>query len=184
MGRHSLAWRCSLRRRQWAADLAGLCSRLPVQRMGGHPARAYAGHDWSLWCRPPPELFGSACQFAGLGARLSFGGRRASHSASYTAGRRAHTCGREAAALAFRRRVRGLSQPHVALNSWVLLGAWPLNIGEVATEHSRTLAPGQHRKAAGLSVYSASAREQCDFSGIVHRYITMEDSTKVALARR
>jgi protein-S-isoprenylcysteine O-methyltransferase Ste14 len=39
----------------------------------------------------------------------------------YSAACRAHTCGREAAALAVRRRVRGLVQPHVAANSWVLL---------------------------------------------------------------
>jgi 2-polyprenyl-6-methoxyphenol hydroxylase-like FAD-dependent oxidoreductase len=63
------------------------------------------GHDWSLWRRPPPELFGSSCQFAGLGARFLFGSRLAIHGAPYTAARRAHTCGREAVALAVRRRV-------------------------------------------------------------------------------
>src|SRR5205807_2757591 len=100
-----------------AAVLAGLRARPPVQRIGGHPTRAYAGHVGSLWCHPPPELFGSARQLAGLGARLSVWGRRASPSASYTAARRAHACGREAAALAVRRRVRGLSQPHVTVDS-------------------------------------------------------------------
>ena len=30
----------------------------PVQRVGRHPARAYAGHDWYLWRYSPPELFG------------------------------------------------------------------------------------------------------------------------------
>jgi protein-S-isoprenylcysteine O-methyltransferase Ste14 len=41
-----------------AADLAGVCARPPVQRISSHSARAYAGHDWSLWRRPPPELSG------------------------------------------------------------------------------------------------------------------------------
>jgi hypothetical protein len=104
---------------------AGLCARPPVQRLGGHPARAYAGHERCLWHHSPPELCRVARQLSGLGARLSFGGRRASHSASYTAARRAHTCGREAAALAVRRRVRGLSKPHVAPSSQALLGTAP-----------------------------------------------------------
>jgi protein-S-isoprenylcysteine O-methyltransferase Ste14 len=38
-----------------------------------------------------------------------------------TAARRAHTCGREAAAIAFRRRVRSLLQPHVTTDSGALL---------------------------------------------------------------
>jgi hypothetical protein len=86
-----------------------------LDRVGGHPARAYAGHEGCLWHHSPPELSRVARQLSGLGARLSFGGRGASHSASYTAARRAHTCVREAAALAVRRRVRGLSKPHSRL---------------------------------------------------------------------
>jgi hypothetical protein len=54
-------------------------------------------------CCPPPQLSGSARQLAGLCARLSFGGRRASHGTTYSAAPRAHTRGREAAALAVRR---------------------------------------------------------------------------------
>jgi hypothetical protein len=86
--------------------------------VGSHSARTYAGHDWSLSRHPPPELFGSACQFAGLGARFSFGPRLAAHGASYTAARRA--CGRKVTALAVRRRVRGLSHPHVTTDPWVV----------------------------------------------------------------
>jgi len=47
-GCHPLAWRRSLRCRRCTADLTCLCTRPPVQRIGGHPARAYAGYDWSL----------------------------------------------------------------------------------------------------------------------------------------
>ena len=31
-----------------ATDLAGLCARPPVQRVGSHPARSYTGHEWRL----------------------------------------------------------------------------------------------------------------------------------------
>ena len=57
-GCHSLAWRRSLRCRPCAADLAGLRTRPSVQRIGGHPARAYAGHDWCLGVIRHPSYLG------------------------------------------------------------------------------------------------------------------------------
>jgi hypothetical protein len=85
------------------------------------------------------------CSSTRWAGRSLFGGRRASLSASYTAPRCAHTCGREAAALAVRRGVRGLSQPHVAPNSWSLFGALPPTMRLVA---NRTLPlPGRHGKS-------------------------------------
>jgi hypothetical protein len=120
-GCHSLAWRRSLRRRWRAADLASLCARPPVQRFGGHPGRACAGHDWSSmvssatraiwgcsstrWAERSPFFRGSACCL-----------RRSSFRPSSRAYVR-----KEAAGLAVRRRVRGLSQPHVTTDPWVVL---------------------------------------------------------------
>jgi hypothetical protein len=68
-----------------------------------------------------PSYLGLLVNSLGWALAFRFGSRRASHSASHSAARRAHTCGRVAAALAVRRRVGGLSQPHVAPNSWSVL---------------------------------------------------------------
>ena len=118
---HSLAWRRSLRRWWCVADLAGLCARPSVQRVSSHPARAHAGHERCLWSHPPPQLSGVARQLAGVGPRLSFGGRRAAHGAHYPATPRAHPRGREAAAYAVRRRVRCLLRPDVTADPQALL---------------------------------------------------------------
>ena len=75
-----------------------------------------------LWSRPVSTVSSATRAIwvwwsprCGLGPRFSFGGRRAADGASYSAARRAHTCGREAAALAVRRRVRRLLRPHSRL---------------------------------------------------------------------
>jgi hypothetical protein len=54
-----------------AADLAGLCTRSSVSRVGGHPARPQVGHERRLRRHPSPELPGAAHQLAGVGARIS-----------------------------------------------------------------------------------------------------------------
>ncbi len=118
---HSLAWRRSLRRWWCAADLASLCARPSVQRVSSHPAWAHAGHERCLWSHPPPQLSGVARQLAGVGPRLSFGGRRAAHGAPYPTTPRTHPRGREAATHAVRRRVRCLLRPDITADSRTLL---------------------------------------------------------------
>jgi GNAT superfamily N-acetyltransferase len=87
---------------------------------------------------------------------------RASHSASHTAARRAHTCGREVAGLAVRGRVRCLLQTYVASGAWRLLSARSPKMRSIANR-ARPLR-ADTGKAAGLSVHRASLREQCEFS--------------------
>ena len=101
--RRPLARRRSVRRRRRAADLAGLCARPPVQRIGRHPARAYARHQRHLRHHPPSQLSGLAGQLAGLGAGVSFGGGCAARRVPDPAAGRAHPRRRGAAALAVRR---------------------------------------------------------------------------------
>lgn len=60
-----------------------------------------------------PSYLGLLVNYAGVGPRLSFGGRPAAHRIAYPAASRAHTCGRDAAAQAVRRRVRYLLQLYV-----------------------------------------------------------------------
>ena len=123
-------------RRGCAADLASLRARPSVQRVGGHPAWAYTGHEWCLWRHPPSQLPGVARQLAGMGPRISFGGRRAAHGAPYSAAPRAHSSGREAAASAVRRAARCILQPHVTADPVALLRQQmpnnPPSPGEVA----------------------------------------------------
>jgi len=64
---------------------------------------------------------GIARQLAGVGPRLSFGGRRAADGAPYPATPRAHPRGREAVTHAVRRRVRCLLRPDVTADSQALL---------------------------------------------------------------
>jgi len=59
-------------------------------------------------------LFGVARQFARVGSRFPVGRRRVADSASYPAAPCPHTCGRETAEHAVRRRVRYLLQAHIA----------------------------------------------------------------------
>jgi protein-S-isoprenylcysteine O-methyltransferase Ste14 len=54
-------------------------------------------------------------------------------------------------------------------------------VGRQRNKHSLLADIGKRR---GFQCISASVREHCEFSGIVHRYITMELSAKVALRRR
>ena len=70
-GRYSLAWRRSLRRRWCAADLAGLCTRPSIQRVGRHPARAYAwSRAVSMVSSATPAIWG--CSSARWDGRLAF----------------------------------------------------------------------------------------------------------------
>jgi protein-S-isoprenylcysteine O-methyltransferase Ste14 len=47
-------------------DLAGLCARPSVQRVGSYPARSQVGHERRLRGHPSPELSGAARQLAGM----------------------------------------------------------------------------------------------------------------------
>ena len=154
-GCHSLARRRSVRCWRCAADLASLFPRSALQRVGRHPARPLIGYQWCLWLHSPPQLSRAARQLPWLGARIPFGGGGAAHGAAHSAAAGAHTCRREAAALAFRRRVRGVSTPHVAPNSRGLL-AWP-TCGRSTPQSGRAFSAWR------------SVHEQCEFSGSSHR---------------
>jgi hypothetical protein len=58
-----------------ARDLAGLCARPPVQRIGRHPPWAYTGHERCLQRHPASQLSGIVGEFAGMGPRISIGRR-------------------------------------------------------------------------------------------------------------
>src|SRR5260370_38637888 len=161
---HSLAWRRSLRRRRGAADLAGVRASPPLQRARRHPTRAYAGHARGLWRHSSPQLSGPHHQLAGMGAGLSFHGRRAADGADDSAAHRAHPRGRAATARAFRRAVRRLPQPHVTPDSGDLLerGREPLKVpAKAVVTMRRASIIGRGRAGSGIAaaiVFAAMAQ--------------------------
>jgi hypothetical protein len=100
-----------------------------VQRAGGHPARAHAGHQRRLWRHPSSQLSGAARQFARLGACLSFGRRRTADGAHHPSAPRAHSRGGKTVALVFRRGLCHLPRSNVAADPRALLKLIPDFLG-------------------------------------------------------
>ena len=104
-----------------ACPLASLCAQAPVQRVGRHPARAYAGHDWYLWRYPPPRAIWG-CSSTRWGGPLRF---RSSVGVLLTAllipPLLARMRAEEALLRALWRRIRCVLHPHVAADSRALL---------------------------------------------------------------
>jgi hypothetical protein len=103
---------------------SGRCNptRPSVQRAGGDPARAYAGHEGSLQHDPSPQLCGTPRQLSGLGFGLSLRRRRGAHVADDSAIDRPYPCRRSAPAHPVCWRVRCVLRSHMAVAPRDLLG--------------------------------------------------------------
>ena len=163
----------SLPAMRWIWPVFVLC-----RRFSGLVAKQ-AGHDWSLWYPPPSELSGSARQLSGLGARLSFGvGVLLTGLLMPSLLARIHAEER-----LLRSHFGDEYDVYRRRGSRLVPGVYE---ARAAAKHPAgnqpNTAPGRHRNDAWPSV--RLSHEQREFSGILHRYITMDDSTKVALRGR
>ena len=116
----------------------------PVFVLGHRFSGLVAIQPGHLRRHPSSQLSGLAGERAGMGAGVSFRGRRAAHRANDPAATCAHPGGRKAAARTIRRRLRSLSAPHLSAHSPNLLANLQCGNGRNGVENfSRALERGR-----------------------------------------